>query len=214
MKINIHKIGFTSSVIILMVLVGAIVSCNKESYDISVTNNANNVSTLPKESSLVLGTYDESSKSFCLNFDKEIFMVQYQQILIDSGLVDLVVENISIEDENPMGDTNKSVFRISVFDTATAEAQSLFLLTDKTINGNTVTYTTNRAGGHFVVHCNGKNCNNGCWINNDRTGCTACNGGPDSYCKQRAVYRTSSGNEIDAADLIGWGIGLLGIIIT
>lgn len=172
---------------------GAFVSCDKEIDVLSNSNNDHSVTKDNPDNTIYLASCDITLglSSLIYGFDVDDFEDAVNILLADSVGNEFIFNDITIIDDSVSNLERDPYLAVSIVNTLTGEMETQFGRIDKTISGNEVLYTTDGEGLNIVI-CSGKNCKNGCMLNEDHTGCTSCENG-DGTCSTFSLHISLSG---------------------
>ena len=173
---------------ILTVGIITFVSCNKDNETINNENIPAKSTGNPVNGIINIATCDANIGLASLNFCVDIvtFESYFNQLLADSLGHNFIFNDLYIIDDN-VGNSNETPYlALSIVDVATGETETQFAKINKIIENSTVQYCTDGSGLDIVI-CTGHDCTNGCNLNADRTGCTACQN-QDGSCSTFALH--------------------------
>ncbi len=146
-------------------------------------------------------------------FNKDIYE-SFVGILLEQKLGgDYVFEDIVIIDKDPSCIDSVAALKQTLFNIVTGETISLFSFLEKDLVGDeTIYYTNADSPDKKTVSCVGKDCGDGCKLNEKNDGCTNC-GNNEGSCTKTETITFDNSNEITWKDIINWTLNLIKLAI-
>lgn len=198
---------------ILTVGIISFVSCNKDNETINSGNIPAKSTGNPNPDLVHIATGNINSGVESVEFvcDLESFEQEYNQVLADSLGSNYIFNDMIIVDDTFPNQNTAAYLAISIVDVNEGTTTTYFAPISKEINGNNIYYYGNRRGKITVI-CTGHNCQGGCTINSDGTGCTPCNN-QQGTCDSQVIYEGETGGP-SAWEVSGVLLSALGILVT
>ena len=198
---------------ILTVGIISFVSCNKDNETINSGNIPAKSTGNPNPDLVHIATGNINSGVESVEFvcDLERFEHEFNQVLVDSLGSNFLFNEMRIIDDTFPNINTVAYLAISIVDVNEGTTTTYFAPISKGINGNNIYYYGNRRGKITVI-CTGHDCQGGCSLKGDGTGCTPCNNTQGS-CDSQVIYEGETGGP-STWEVSGALLSALGILVT
>ena len=192
------------------------VSCNKEN-NFPATDPDQQTTNIAKTDSdvILIAECEMSEGSTYIRFiaDMDSFELKFNKILADTLGDSFILNDIEIVDDNVLDIEEVPYLSISIVNIETGITSTYFAPIIKAFDEGKVLYYGNRRG-HVEIICRGQNCQGGCTINSDKTGCDSKCNNQDGICNTYVHYTDQGGDGPTAWEVSGVLLAALGILVT